>query len=264
VIRLERPPLDDQTVKLLARAHNRLPDVGLTEAVARKAWKAADGTRGRVVMALRTMASGIERCMYCSESLGTAIDHFEPLNHAPRRVFDWYNHLLGCSFCNSHAKGGLFPRDKDGAPLLIDPTADEPVHHLRLSLTSGEYHCLTPRGCATIDVFQLNCGPLRKGRLDAVGQCLDTLAGCAALLAVDDKAGAKKRMLRLRRQPLADVLQELRRIADRPSAALVVGDEAALAALRTLYGQPVAEPVFIPRQTVRHEPDCRSWRTALS
>ncbi|MFD7504836.1 hypothetical protein [Streptomyces sp. NPDC059850] len=175
---LRRPSLDDQTVTLLARAHDR--------------------------------------------------------HHAPRRVFDWYNHLLGCSFCNSHAKGGLFPRDEDGAPLLIDPTADEPVHHLRLSLTSGEYHCL------------------------------DTLAGCAALLTVDDKAGAEKRMVRSRRQPLADVLQELRRIADRPSAALVVGGEVALAALRTLYGQPAAEPVFIPRQTSRHEPDCRSRRSAVS
>ncbi|WP_143059811.1 hypothetical protein [Streptomyces melanosporofaciens] len=115
-------------MKLLARAHDRLPDPGLTEAVARKAWKAASGTRDRVAMALRAMASGIERCMYCSESLGTAVDHFEPLNHAPRRVFDWYNHLLGCSFCNSHAKGGTFPRGEDGEPLLIDPTADEPVY----------------------------------------------------------------------------------------------------------------------------------------
>ncbi|WP_346167035.1 HNH endonuclease [Streptomyces javensis] len=252
-------------MKLLVRAHERLPDAGLTEAVARKAWKAAGGTRERVAMALRAMASGIERCMYCSESLGTAIDHFEPLNHAPRRVFDWYNHLLACSFCNSHAKGGTFPKGTaTGEPLLIDPTAEEPAHHLRLSLTSGEYHCLTPRGCATIDVFQLNRGPLRKGRLDAVGQCLDTLAGCAALLAADDTAGARKRMLRLRRQPLADVLQELRRIADRPSAAVVLGDEAALEALRALYGQPVAKQVFIPQQTSRHQPDCRFWKTAPS
>ncbi|WP_413806641.1 hypothetical protein [Streptomyces sp. OE57] len=250
-------------MKLLAQAQARLPEVGLTEKVARNAWNAADGTRARVATALRTMASGIERCMYCSESLGTAIDHFEPLRLAPHRVFDWYNHLLACSFCNSHAKGGTFPKDiATGEPLIIDPTADEPAHHLRLSLTSGEYHCLTPRGCATIDVFQLNRGPLRKGRLDAVGQCLDTLAGCAALLAAEDTAGAQKRMLRLRRQPLADVLQELRRIADRPSAAVVLGDEAAVEALRALYGQPVAKPVFIPQQAWRHQPDCRSWQFA--
>ncbi|AQW54112.1 hypothetical protein SHXM_07575 [Streptomyces hygroscopicus] len=64
------------------------------------------------------------------------------------------------------------------------------------------------------------------------------------------------------KQPLADVLRELRRIADRPSAAVVLGNEAAIEDLRALYGQPVAKPLFIPQQTSRHEPDCRSWKFA--
>ncbi|NUS85480.1 MAG: HNH endonuclease [Streptomyces sp.] len=235
----------------------------MTEAIARSAWKAASGTRGRVTDALRTMASGIERCMYCSESLGTAIDHHEPLNHAPRRVFDWYNHLLACAFCNTHAKGGAFPRDAAGNPLLVDPTADEPADHFRLSLTSGEYHCLTARGCASLDVFRLNRGTLRKGRLDAVGQCLDTLAKCAECLAKDDKDEVDQRIRRLGRQPFADVLQELRRIADRPSASVVLGNDAALVALRALYAPLTAKPVSIPKQA-RHEPNCRSWSVPAS
>ncbi|GAA2357439.1 hypothetical protein [Streptomyces cuspidosporus] len=261
MIPLQRPPLDHKTAGLLAEAHERLPEAGLTESVARKAWKDASGTRRRVADALRAMASGIERCMYCSESFGTAIDHHEPLNHAPRRVFDWYNHLLACAFCNTHAKGGTFPHDKAGNPLLVDPTADEPADHFRLSLTSGEYHCLTERGCASIDVFQLNRGSLRHGRLDAVGQCLDTLAKCAEYLANGDKAEVEQRIRRLGRQPFADVLQELRRIADRPKAGVVLGNDAALAALRTLYTPLTAMPVFVPKQE-RHEPNCRSWRVA--
>lgn len=57
-----------------------------------------------------------ERCMYCGDNQGTDVDHFEPLSLAPLRTFDWPNHLLACSLCNSHYKRHLFPCDEDGRP----------------------------------------------------------------------------------------------------------------------------------------------------
>lgn len=66
--------------------------------------------RPGVLAALTGMAPGHQRCMYCGDSQGTDIDHFEPKSQAPLRTFDWTNYLLACSYCNSNQKRDLFPR----------------------------------------------------------------------------------------------------------------------------------------------------------
>jgi hypothetical protein len=91
--------------------------------VARDAWKAAHKERQKVRSYLSRMAVGIQRCMYCGDSLGTDIDHFEPIVLRPSRAFDWLNHLLACSSCNSNYKRDKFPRadlarGREGAFLL--------------------------------------------------------------------------------------------------------------------------------------------------
>ncbi|MFJ2779715.1 HNH endonuclease [Kitasatospora sp. NPDC087315] len=110
------------------------------ETKARQLWK--NTTVRRHVHAplrdlLADMAAGRERCMYCGDNQATDIDHFEPIDRRPIRAFDWTNHLLACSLCNSHLKGAAFPLDEGGNPLLIDPTAEDPTPHLRLSWQSA-------------------------------------------------------------------------------------------------------------------------------
>ncbi|WP_184754233.1 HNH endonuclease [Streptosporangium album] len=134
---------------------------------ARAAWKSAGAVRVRLAGHLNAMATGIRRCMYCGDGLGTDIDHFEPLAEAPLRAFDWPNHLLACSHCNSHQKRELFPRDEDGRPMLVDPSAEDPYGHLELVLSTGTYEALTVRGDATIKVFGLNRSDLERGRAAA-------------------------------------------------------------------------------------------------
>jgi hypothetical protein len=102
--------------------------------------------------------------MYCGDSLGTDIDHFEPIREFPAGTFVWPNHLLACSYCNSNAKRDLFPRDELGSSLLIDPTRDDPAEHLRLILRTGVYRPLTPKGTESIRVFGLNRADLTRGR----------------------------------------------------------------------------------------------------
>ena len=79
-------------------------------AEARRLWALAS-TRSHVCgplrAVLRAMAPGDEQCMYCGE-IGTDIEHFEPVARNPLRTFDWLNHLLACSTCNSH-KRDQFP-----------------------------------------------------------------------------------------------------------------------------------------------------------
>jgi hypothetical protein len=102
--------------------------------------------------------------MYCEDSLGTDIDHFEPIAVAPLRAFDWNNHLLACSHCNSNFKRDEYPCDASGYSLLVDPSVEDPADHLTLLLASGEYLSRTVKGEETIRVFGLNRSDLVRGR----------------------------------------------------------------------------------------------------
>lgn len=101
--------------------------------------------------------------------MGTDIDHFRPKGIFPERTFDWANHYLACSYCNSNQKRDRFPVDADGLPLLIDVAAEDPLDHLVFDPVTGD---VAPRngsekGRATIEVFGLNRQVAREGRQDA-------------------------------------------------------------------------------------------------
>ena len=170
MIRIQRLPLPEPPCSRMAECTCEIVLAEKPAARARELWKHTT-VRRNVHAPLRDllgeMAAGRERCMYCGDNQGTDIDHFEPIDRYPMRTFDWTNHVLACSLCNSHLKGAAFPLDESGKPLLIDPTAEDPTPHLRLILAVGMYHPLTPRGQATIELFDLNRGLLAKGRIHA-------------------------------------------------------------------------------------------------
>ncbi|MCC7015234.1 MAG: hypothetical protein IT454_21930 [Planctomycetes bacterium] len=108
------------------------------------------------------MAGDTERCMYCLDSHGTDVEHFWPKSPYPQRMFDWANLLLGCAECG-RLKGDRFPLD-GGAPMLIDPSAEDPWEHLdfdsdtgnlmaRVDAASGEP---SRKGAATVDMLKLD------------------------------------------------------------------------------------------------------------
>lgn len=186
---------------------------------ARLLWNRSREPRRGLRDTLNRMAPGHQRCMYCGDSEGTSVDHFEPIARNPFRTFEWLNHLLACSFCNSNQKGSRFPIDDEGRPLLIDPTVEDPFDHLALSLAVGEYRPRTPKGSETIGVLALNRAVLVQGRQharDVIGQAL-------RLWRMAQQAGdsaAKERQLRtIWMQPLADVHQAMLRYAVAPGAA---------------------------------------------
>ncbi|WP_156094174.1 HNH endonuclease [Lentzea aerocolonigenes] len=180
---------------------------------------------------LGEMAAGPERCMYCGESRGATVDHFEPVARNPLRTFDWLNHLLACTPCNSHEKGEQFPLDADGHPLLIDPTAEDPFEHLLLTLSLGVYRPLTPKGQATIDVLGLNRRGLPNGRMHArkvVELALHAWDRAHAHARSDE---TQKHVQTVQDQPFADVCQSMLRQAFSPGADLVFSDAPDLLAL---------------------------------
>jgi uncharacterized protein (TIGR02646 family) len=81
-------------------------------------------------------AGARERCFYCSDSLGTDIEHYRPKATYCNLAFDYRNFLLVCTACN-RAKGSRFPIDGDGNPLLLDPAFDDPWDSLFLDETTG-------------------------------------------------------------------------------------------------------------------------------
>ncbi|WP_449061386.1 hypothetical protein [Planomonospora algeriensis] len=238
MIPLVRPALPAELTGRLDMHTDHLRSCSASGATARSRWRNADAERSALREALRPMASGVERCMYCGDSLGTAIDHFEPIKLAPLRAFDWLNHFLACEYCNSNAKRADYPRDPHtGDPLLIDPSVEDPYDHLRLILRTGRYRAKTPKGEATVRTFRLDRWQLERARTDAFGRCEDMLRGYERLIDSGEHQRAQARAQALLRQPHADVLYAMVRTLDSPGAAQVL-DEDVIGILRTRFTVP--------------------------
>jgi hypothetical protein len=241
VIKIARVPLPVALADQLAARTVQL--TAANTATARRAWQSARRERSGIREQLGQMAPGIERCMYCGDSRGTDIDHFEPIKERPAGTFEWQNHLLACSYCNSNRKRDLFPRDAAGLGLLVDPTTADPVLHLRLALSTGTYFPLTPQGAATVEVFGLNLRGLPRGRANAFEVAKAALCRAHDLLGQGRLAEAVDCLLALIEQPHASVLQEMLRSARSPGSAEVLGADVTAAltdldpTLRQLPGQ---------------------------
>lgn len=210
MIRLRRAKLPTELSEHLAKKTDQLVRSRADGRAARDKWTNARTCKPGLREHLGRMAAGIDRCMYCGDSLGTDIDHFEPLFVSPLRAFEWPNHLLACSHCNSHEKREQFPLAGDGTPLLVDPTVEEPSEHLLLVLSTGEYEARTARGRATIEVFGLNRTSLVRGRRSAFVITRSVLQ--AYLRQREDGlcAEAAETAAELECQPFADVREAMR------------------------------------------------------
>ncbi|MQB04540.1 hypothetical protein DXT91_10405 [Agrobacterium tumefaciens] len=148
------------------------------------------------------------KCAFCESDVGAtsspSVERFRPISdasdlsgkgspdHYTWLFAEWENLYIACNAC-ARAKRSLFPVSGNRAepmtplreiwftedPMLLDPCRDNPQDHL-LFTEHGDVRYLTPRGEATIKVFNLNReGLVRARRLvwervaAAVGQNLD-------------------------------------------------------------------------------------------
>ncbi|SDG98149.1 hypothetical protein SAMN05216553_11463 [Lentzea fradiae] len=226
MIRIVRSDLPAGTVAemaVLTRAIASTPVDDRSEK-ARASWRSQAKVRSSVRSVLGEMAVGFTTCMYCGESRGTDVDHFEPVVRNPLRAFDWLNHLLACSTCNSHQKGRRFPVDASGAPLPIDPTAEDPFEHLLLTLSLGVYSPLTEKGEATIAVLGLNERGLPEGRKHARKVVALALREWDRARERDRSDEMAENVRTVQDQPFADVCQSMLRQAFSPGADVVFSD----------------------------------------
>jgi hypothetical protein len=142
------------------------------------------------------------------------------------RTFDWPNHLLACSFCNSNQKRAAYPCDDlTGEKLLIDPTSEDPNEHMMLILSTGKYRDITLRGSKTIETFGLNRADLVRGRATAFQTRTAVLCYAQILLAQGRKDDAARRLRALTEEPHASVLQAMLRSMEFPGAVDVLGTD---------------------------------------
>lgn len=130
-----------------------------------KTWNSARKSKPlkTALAALRTMAGERQRCMYCGDSHGTDIEHFWPKKPHPDRMFRWLNLLLCCAECGRFT-GDRFALDTVGAPLLIDPTADNPWDYLDFNPDTNTFvarfdpdgNAQFPKGLETVAALQLD------------------------------------------------------------------------------------------------------------
>lgn len=234
MIRVTRVPLPQTTLTSMSDYTGDIGQAAIPKKRAKQLWKHTSVRRHIhpvLKSTLAEMAPGLERCMYCGDSQGTDIDHFEPVRDNPLRTFDWNNHLLACSLCNSHLKRDLFPLADDGTPMLIDPSSEDPATHLHLSLAVGQYLDLTDRGDATIKVFGLNRKILVQGRRNAYRITPLLLNEWRAAFEKGDVEEAAACAATIWEQPMADVVHAMFHQAVAPGAEDIFTDESETLAL---------------------------------
>lgn len=240
MIPVTRLPAPQELLELLASGTDRVVKKGADSAAADSVWGSSRAAKREIRVLLHLMAPAIQRCMYCLDSQGTDIDHFQPKALAPLRTFDWLNHLLACSYCNSNAKREAYPRDaQTGERLLLDPSTDDPADHLALLPASGTYDGLTAKGRESITVFDLNREVLRRGRVRAYRLYRDLLPVWHAKVLRGDLEGAGETALVLLEEPFGDVLRTLcRRARTAGVAELTYGRELGQALVAWRQAQP--------------------------
>lgn len=233
--RIRRLPLSPKTVRFLAARSHRVATAPVPRKEARSLWTLQGNQAFREIgKTLRKMASGLNRCMYCEDSEGTAIEHFWPKATYPERAFDWLNYLIACTRCNSNFKRDQFPLDGAGTPLLVNPTEEEPLDHLSFSPSTGRFEPRSPKGDPSIEVFGLNRTTLTRGRKNAWIALQLLVIGYAKHRVAGRDAEAEEIETVIRDYPFAGIFAALLRMASGPNADLLIDWEC----LRVIQSRP--------------------------
>ena len=222
--KIERRPLTSKTLAFLRKRTSSVDEAADRAAEARRLWGHKNNAAfDEIRAALQEMAPGIERCMYCEDSVGTDIEHFHPKLHYPELAFTWTNYLLACSRCNSNYKRARFPLDEDDQPLLVDPSREDPGEHIDLAPSTGKLVHSTNKGEASIDVFGLNRPTLEQGRRNRWSSLVLALIPMYARARRADQAHAMAALQRvMREEPFSSVLCQLVAIARTEAAAELI------------------------------------------
>lgn len=179
---------------------------------------------------LHAMCNHTARCVYCEDNYADEVEHIRPKDLYPEQCFAWDNYVYACGPCNG-PKNNHFavfddagvehdvtpPRKRrgeptpprqppiPGAPLLIDPRVEDPMHFLVLDLASGGLAPHPERDASdrrraewTRDTLGLNKRRLPRARVQRVR----AFRACLKEYADDKEAGADLAALQAAREAI--------------------------------------------------------------
>lgn len=163
-------------------------------AEAKRRWPSRNRSQNKTFREIRRvltqMCSGARRCCYCEDSYADEVEHIRPKDLYPEQTYVWSNLLYACGPCNgpknnkfavfADADGALVDVARmrsapgsapvaivepiSGAPVLLDPRAEDPMDFLELDLLGTFF--IQPRAeegsrdferaVYTIDTLRLN------------------------------------------------------------------------------------------------------------
>jgi len=118
--------------------------------------------------ALRRLSGPGERCMFCSGSESSDVEHYRPKAIFPELALGWENLLWSCGICNG-AKSNQFPTGAD--QVLINPLGENVWDFFfidefgqltaRWSIQHNDQH---PRAISTMQIIKLDRQALQEAR----------------------------------------------------------------------------------------------------
>ena len=166
----KRPDLPKPLAKRLARETRAITSAVDPKAEATRRYANARATKWfrPVLHTLRTLAGTGGRCMFCSGSESSNIDHYRPQAVFPELAMLWENYLWVCGICNG-SKLSRFPLAVD--ELLINPLEENVWEYFFLDdqgrLTarwSLSHNALHPRALSTMKLISLDRDDLQNSR----------------------------------------------------------------------------------------------------
>jgi hypothetical protein len=162
-----------------------------------------------VIDQLKQQAGRGYRCMLCSGSEASDVEHYRPKGPFPLLAFTYENYLWVCTPCN-RSKSTRFPPDTEPGVMMLNPIIDDVWNHFfidKYGQLTAMYDPATgqqdARALKTEELADLNRDALqicRRDRLkDLKEKVQDTLAALRA--GKISKAGAKRRVATWLRQP---------------------------------------------------------------
>lgn len=168
----KRPSLTEATVKKLESETLAIISNADPKLEAERRYKNARQAKwfSPVVKALKGMTGPGQRCMFCSGSESSDIEHFQPKGVFPTLAMTWQNYLWSCTPCN-RGKADRFPPETEPGDRLIDPTTEDVWDFFfidEFGFLTPLYDCVlatpNPRSVGTRDMLALNREAVQESR----------------------------------------------------------------------------------------------------
>lgn len=143
-----RPNLPPETVSLLQRKTDAINNAATPKEEAERIYTNSRQTQwfAPVVNSLKALSGAGERCMFCSGSESSQVEHFKPKAIFHSEAMAWENFLWVCGICNQ-AKGERFPPHTEPGGQIIDPVSENVWDFFLMD----EYGNLTPKWRISLD-----------------------------------------------------------------------------------------------------------------